>query len=104
MQIAGWITLLYGIIILLGGIMGHVKAASKASLIMGLICGALLIGASILIFRKIPMGFLIALILTFALDAFFTYRFFITMKFMPAGLMSIISLAALISLALTRKS
>jgi uncharacterized membrane protein (UPF0136 family) len=42
----------------------------------------------------------IALILTFFLDSFFTFRFAKTHHFMPAGMMSLVSLAMLIFLAL----
>lgn len=100
MHLAGWITLIYGIIILVGGIMGHLKAASKASLISGLVFGLLLIITSVFLFRKAQWGLISALLLTFFLDAFFTYRFFTTMKFLPSGLMSLLSLVVLISLAL----
>jgi hypothetical protein len=46
-----------------------------------------------------------ALILTFVLDGFFTFRFAKTLKFFPAGFMSLLSLAVLIFIALKiRKS
>lgn len=94
-----FVVLGYAVLILIGGIIGGIKASSYASLISGSLCGILLIGCSIAIFAKKNWGPYAALILTFILDGFFTFRFVKTEAFMPAGMLSLISLAVLIYLA-----
>jgi uncharacterized membrane protein (UPF0136 family) len=84
----------YGIFILIGGVVGHLKAKSLASLVMGLVFGAGLIGSA---FRKRGV---LSLILTLFLDAFFTWRWVSTGKFMPPGVLSLVSSAVLILLAI----
>lgn len=94
------VVLIYGLLILIGGFMGHYKAASTPSLISGIVFGVLLLIASFGIFKKKIWGQWSALILAFVLDAFFTLRFAKTMKFFPSGVMSLISLCMVIILAL----
>lgn len=96
-----FIVLIYAVFVLIGGIIGHVKAASLASLIFGLIFGLLLVGSAIAMFAKHKFGAYGALALTFMLDAFFTYRFLKTHTFLPAGMLSLISFAVLIYLAIS---
>ncbi len=103
MKSAGLITLVYGLLLLAGGVMGHLKAASMASLVTGVGFGLVAILLSIGVFKKSLLSAYFALILTFILDAFFTYRLLLTMKFMPAGLMAIISTLVLIAQALLIK-
>lgn len=87
----GYLVLIYALIIFAGGIIGYVKAGSMPSIIMGTIFGTLLAGSAIGMLRHRHIGKYAALGLTFALIAFFTYRYMVTGKFMPAGLMSVIS-------------
>ena len=96
-----FIVLIYAVLILIGGIIGHVKASSLASLIFGLTFGLLLVGSAIAMFAKHKWGAYGAVILTFMLDGFFTYRFLKTHAFMPAGMLSLISFAVLIYLAIS---
>lgn len=103
MKSAGLITLIYGLLLLVGGLMGRLKAASTASLVTGVGFGLLAIVLSIGIFKRSLFSAYFALILTFLLDAFFTYRLLLTMKFMPSGLMAIISTIVLIAQALLIK-
>lgn len=92
--------LVYGLLVLIGGIMGHYKAASQASLISGLIFGALLLTCAFFLFKeKNRFAAYSALFLTFILDGFFTYRFSLSLKFFPSGMMSLASLLTLILLA-----
>lgn len=103
MKITATIVLLYALLILIGGIFGHQEKGSIASLISGIVFGTLLFGASLVTFKGKIWGEYIALILIFLLDAFFTYRFIATHKFMPAGLLSLISLGTLFIMALIIK-
>lgn len=83
--------LVFGILTLAGGIMGYAKANSMASLIAGGLSGLLLIAGS---FMLTPGGrpVLIGLgVVSLALAARFVPAFINTMKFMPAGIMAILS-------------
>ena len=91
---------LYGMLILIGGIIGHLKAGSQASLVMGVVSGLLLLLASGGMFSKkhFKKSVYFALILTLILDAFFSYRFMEKMKFMPSGLLALVSLGVIAGL------
>ena len=80
--------------------MGHAYSASKASLISGLVFGSLLLISSGLMFQRKPVGVWMALILSILLEGFFTWRFAKTLHFLPSGLLSLISLAVIILVAL----
>ncbi|MDJ0844427.1 TMEM14 family protein [Crocosphaera sp.] len=91
-------TLFYGILLLVGGIMGYVSAKSKPSLISGLISGLLLLVSAFLQWQQIQTGLLLAQIATLALAIVFSIRLWKTRKFMPAGLMLAVSVAMLVLL------
>jgi uncharacterized membrane protein (UPF0136 family) len=93
------IVLLYALLILVGGFIGHYKSASQASLISGLIFGSLLLICAAGMFRKKRWGTYGALGITFLLDGFFSWRFIKTHVFMPPGLLSLISLGVLLLIA-----
>jgi len=84
--------------------MGYLMAGSTASVVMGSISGFLLILSALGMMGKLTSLAHLALIITFILDAFFTYRWILSMKFMPSGLMSIISTIVLVVLAILVKS
>jgi uncharacterized membrane protein (UPF0136 family) len=96
MKKSAHLVLLYGVIILIGGLIGHYKTASTASLYSGLIFGVLLIASSLGIYMKKVWAAYAALLLTLILDGFFTYRYALTGNFMPSGLLSLISLIMLL--------
>ncbi len=100
MKGAGFITFFFGLIVLIGGIMGYVKAASFPSLIMGLSFGIILCLSAWGMFQDHLFPAYVGIILILALDAFFTYRWLLTYKFFPAGLMSIIGLIAFLAVAI----
>ena len=92
--IATWFILVYGIVVLLGGVMGYVKAKSQVSLFSGVGSGIALLVAWF-ICRQIPLvGLGLATFLGLVLFIVFVIRFFKTRTFMPAGLMTLFSLAA----------
>lgn len=80
-----------------GGLMGFIKAKSKASLIMSSLfaVGLALVALRFLTFYFAPV--LIAFLLVF-----FGVRFAKGKKFMPAGLMVILSILALVALFVLR--
>src|SRR4051812_7515118 len=88
-----YLLFLYALFILIGGIFGHVKAGSTASLLMGGISGVLLLICAIGMYKKRRWGAPSALVVAVVLDLFFNYRYLSTLKFMPAGLLSLLSLS-----------
>jgi uncharacterized membrane protein (UPF0136 family) len=99
--IAPWVLLLYAVLVIAGGVMGYVKARSKPSLISGLISGAaLLIAWWISLAKSYSAGIGLAACLAIALLIVFGLRFRKTNKFMPAGLMAIVSLFCAIVFAI----
>jgi len=99
----GYLVLLYGIFILTGGVWGYLRANSLPSLLMGTLFGVLLIASAYGLTRHRDVGRFSALGLTILLSFFFLYRFIISWKFMPTGLLAIISISMLVALAFTRK-
>lgn len=100
MKMTAAIVCVYGLFIVLGGIMGYIKGGSHASLISGGSFGlALLISAYFISKGKIAAQY-VALVLTFLLDGIFTYRFAKTLHFFPTGFLSLLSLCVLIVIAL----
>jgi uncharacterized membrane protein (UPF0136 family) len=97
------IVFIYGLLILVGGIMGHLKANSAPSLIAGIVFAALSIASAIVMFKGIEWGHTAALIISSFLALFFMYRFSLSYKFMPAGLMIILSLMVIGCLIFMRK-
>lgn len=85
----------YGILALIGGIIGYVQAKSKASLISGIISGLLLIISAVLQLQGQSLGLILAIVVTAVLVIVFTIRLAKTRKFMPAGLMIILGLVSL---------
>lgn len=85
----------YGILAVVGGIMGYVQAKSKASLISGSISGLLLIFAGVMQLQGQAWGSILATVVTSVLLIVFAIRLVKTRKFMPAGLMTILGVAVL---------
>lgn len=99
MKKTAWIVFLYATLVFLGGLIGHLRSGSKASLISGGVFGALLFISSFFMFKKKIWGYFSALFLALALEGFFTWRFAKTLKFFPGGLLSLISLFVIIVVA-----
>src|ERR1700761_2276780 len=89
---------LYALLVLIGGIIGYATKGSFGSLIAGGIF-AFLIGVAAWQMRKgSPTAYWAGVALVTFLGAFFSYRLYLTGSFMPAGLMIICSLVALLIL------
>jgi uncharacterized membrane protein (UPF0136 family) len=86
---------IYAFLVLLGGIIGFIKVKSGMSLMMGLLFGTLLMVSAFAIYKRKVVGIWISLALVLILDAFFTYRFMKTLRFLPSGLFSLLSLVTL---------
>ena len=92
----------YGILAIVGGIIGYIQAKSKASLISGTISGLLLIFGAVMQLQRQNWGLLLATVVTVLLVIVFTIRTVKTRKFMPAGLMTVLGIAALVIMVLDR--
>jgi uncharacterized membrane protein (UPF0136 family) len=81
---------IYGILLIVGGLMGYIKAKSVPSLVAGLVCGfiALLMGYRYAWHFAPHVAFILAIVLIFLMGR----RFLNTKKFMPAGLIVLLSL------------
>lgn len=76
----------YGVLVLVGGIIGYVKAKSRASLIAGITLGALLgVAAGLLATGSTVAGAALGLVSALALIGRFLPAFLRTKKVMPAG-------------------
>jgi len=100
MKVTATIVFIYGLLVLLGGLMGFIKGGSHMSLLCGGAFGLALIASAYFISKGKIGAQYVALLLTFILDALFTFRFAKTLHFFPAGVFSLLSLAVLIVIAL----
>jgi uncharacterized membrane protein (UPF0136 family) len=91
----------FGALTIAGGVMGYVKAGSTASIVAGSIAGVLLIVAGALIASgRVSCGLIMGGIVSLVLAIQFVPKFFSAHKFMPAGMMSILSVIGIILTAL----
>ncbi|MBX9669635.1 MAG: TMEM14 family protein [Candidatus Obscuribacterales bacterium] len=93
-QIASYVVLVTAILVAAGGTMGFVKANSKASLIAGLASGAALAGCFAFSMADQQNGLIASIVVLLILNGMFAMRLVKTKKFMPNGLMLIISSVA----------
>ena len=93
----GHITLgIYAILLAVGGVMGFVRAKSHASLISGLLSALAALVALVLAYLKNPFGIPLGALLAMVLFVVFGYRYAIrNRKFMPSGMLAVLSLIVL---------
>jgi len=104
MQAQAIVLFFYAILLLFGGLIGYLAAGSFISLIMGIVCALLIAGAGLALWKGIAWGFMGGLALSILLALFFGYRFFLTYKMMPAGIMASFSIAVILALLYLKKS
>ncbi len=90
-EIAQFAIPVYAVFMLLGGIMGFVKGKSKASLIAGAGSAAALGGCFAYSYTDIKMALGAAFVLALILEGVFAMRLAKTKKFMPSGILLIVS-------------
>jgi len=88
--------IVFGILTIVGGIVGYVKAGSVVSIIAGSISGILLLVAAWLMPDRQAAGLIVALVVSVLLAGQFVPKFFSTHKAMPAGLMSLLSVLGIV--------
>lgn len=95
MTLASIAALAYGILAIVGGVLGYLQAQSKISLLAGCGCGALLLASALVQSQGQAWGLMVAIGVTAILMIAFTLRLVKTQKFMPAGLMLLLGLPVL---------
>ena len=94
MNIAIIAAIAYGILAIVGGIIGYQKAGSKISLISGSASGLLLIVSGIIQLMGMNWGLIFSTVIATILVITFIIRLVKTRKMMPAGLMIFTGIAA----------
>ena len=93
----------YGALMILGGIMGFVKVHSKASLLSGVGLGLGLLASGYGVWRGSADCLIVAMVIAALLLVLFAFRYVKTRRFMPAGVLAILSLAAVVIFGLALK-
>ena len=88
--------IVFGLLTIVGGIIGYVKAGSTISIIAGSVSGILLIVAAYLLSGQLALGLALAGIISILLAGRFIPAFIKTGHLMPAGLMSVLSVIGVI--------
>ena len=101
MQTASIIIYIYAVLVMIGGIIGFLKAKSLPSLVMGEICGLALVAAGYALGTSLSWGLPLAILLSAFLLVFFSVRYIRIRAFVPGGLMAILSLLALAGILMT---
>ena len=89
-------TFAYGILSIVGGIIGYIQVKSKVSLISGTISGLILVISAFLQLQRQGFALALAAVITGMLVIVFAIRLQKTRKFMPAGLMTGLGIMTLI--------
>ena len=88
--------IVFGLLTIIGGIIGFVKAGSTASIIAGSISGILLLVAAFLLPGNVVVGLVLAGVVSVLLAGRFVPAFLKTHHVMPAGMMSILSVIGIV--------
>ena len=88
--------IIFGLLTIIGGVIGFVKAGSTASIIAGSISGILLFVAAFLLPQNLAIGLILAGVVSILLAGRFVPAFLKTGQAMPAGLMSVLSVLGVI--------
>ena len=97
---------IFGALTIIGGVIGFLKAGSKASLIAGGVSGVLILLAGWLVMSgKAQAGLILGLVISSVLEMRFLPAFVKTKKPMPAGMMAALSMVGTVLsvLALVKK-
>jgi len=99
-EFARIVIIIFSNLVLAGGIIGFVRAKSRPSLIAGVVSSLLLDLSFGLTFHDPKLGLIVGDALAFLLFLFGTIRFRKSRKFMPGGLLQMLSALTLIAVTL----
>src|SRR5205807_6046198 len=88
--------IIFGLLTVVGGVIGFVKAGSTASIIAGSISGILLFVAAFLLPQNLAVGLILASVISILLAGRFVPAFLKPGQAMPAGLMPVLSVLGVI--------
>jgi uncharacterized membrane protein (UPF0136 family) len=88
--------IIFGLLTIVGGVIGYVKAGSTASIIAGSISGIPLLVAAFLIPGNTAVGLILAGVVSIALAGKFIPDLMRTGKLMPAGMMAVLSVIGIV--------
>jgi uncharacterized membrane protein (UPF0136 family) len=88
--------IIFGLLTIVGGVIGYVKAGSTASIVAGAISGIALLIAAFLIPGNPALGLIVAGLVSVVLASRFVPAFMQTGKIMPAGLMAVLSVIGVV--------
>lgn len=91
MKKLSYLILFFSCLLDVGGIIGFVKAHSVASLVTSAIASFILAVGAVMALREKIQGLYLSALVILGLDVFFVYRFMLSKKFMPSGLMALLS-------------
>jgi uncharacterized membrane protein (UPF0136 family) len=92
---------IYAVLLAVGGVLGFVKARSRASLISGLLSAVFAVVALGLALLRNRFGIPLGVLLAIVLFVLFGYRYALRgRRFMPSGLLAVVSLVVLAVLLL----
>lgn len=94
--------ILFGILTIVGGLMGYIKAGSTTSLMAGGISGALILLFATMWLKNSKMGWMGTFLVTLVLGGWFANKFLATGAMMPAGMMVVLSLINMLVLLINR--
>lgn len=86
---------LFAVLTMAGGVIGFVNAKSRASLIAGMISGALLLAAAFLLPHRTVVALTIGLLVSVLLAGKFVPDFIHKKALVPGGLMAVLSIVGL---------
>jgi len=86
----------YGLVMMLGGIAGFVRVGSKASLISGVGFGLVLLVTGFGVWRGSQESLLAAIVVALLLVVLFAIRYVKKRRFMPAGMLAVLSIVAMV--------
>src|SRR5437016_5718038 len=87
---------LFALLTIAGGVIGYFKAHSKPSIVAGSISGILLLVAAYLLRKHMNVGLILGLLVSVLLAGKFVPDFIHKKAIMPAGMMSVLSIAGLV--------
>jgi uncharacterized membrane protein (UPF0136 family) len=90
----------FGVLTIAGGVVGFVKAKSRASLIAGTVAGVLLLVSGYLVGTSGRSGLFLGLTVSLTLAVRFVGVFARSRKIMPAGAMAVLSVVGVVLTAL----